>query len=97
MLFLLCLYSYHYAAAGAQRIAMRQGSVEMQFLAGNHLGSTETVFSAAGTISASMRYNPFAGTRYTSAGSRVRTKIQNSRRSAKSGGSYSTLAGRLIF
>ena len=52
---------YYYA--GSQRVAMRKGS-ELNFLLGDHLGSTSLTTDASGNVISEMRYTPWGEVRY---------------------------------
>jgi RHS repeat-associated protein len=55
---------YYYA--GASRVAMRTGSSTINYLLGDHLGSTAITANSSGVKSAEVRYNPWGTERYTS-------------------------------
>jgi RHS repeat-associated protein len=55
---------YYYA--GSTRVAMRTGSSTINYLLGDHLGSTAITTNSSGVKSAEMRYYPWGTTRYTS-------------------------------
>ena len=52
---------YYYA--GAQRVAMRQGTGSINFLLGDHLGSTSKTADASGALLGQVLYYPFGDTR----------------------------------
>lgn len=54
-----------YYFAGAQRIAMRSGGT-LNFLLGDHLGSTSLTTSATGTVISELRYKAWGEVRYAS-------------------------------
>jgi RHS repeat-associated protein len=54
--------TYYYA--GGTRIAMRQGSI-VNYLLGDHLGSTAITANSSGGFSSELRYKPWGETRYT--------------------------------
>ena len=58
------MVKYYYA--GATRVAMQTGSGTINFLLGDHLGSTAITTTNTGTKSAEIRYYPWGTTRYTS-------------------------------
>jgi RHS repeat-associated protein len=55
---------YYYA--GPTRVAMRTGSSTINYLLGDHLGSTAITTNSSGVKSAEIRYYPWGTTRYTS-------------------------------
>ena len=55
---------YYYA--GSTRVAMRTGSSTLNYLMGDHLGSTATTTDSSGVKSAEVRYYPWGTERYTS-------------------------------
>ncbi len=55
---------YYYA--GSTRVAMRTGSSTLNYLLGDHLGSTATTANSCGTRTAEIRYYPWVTERYTS-------------------------------
>ena len=55
---------YYYA--GGTRVAMRTGSSTINYLLGDHLGSTAITTNSSGVKSAEIRYYPWGTTRYTS-------------------------------
>ena len=58
------MVKYYYA--GATRVAMRTGSSTLNYLLGDHLGSTAITADASGNKVAEMRYMPWGETRYAS-------------------------------
>jgi len=54
-----------YYFAGAQRIALRAGGT-LNYLLGDHLGSTSLTTSATGTVISELRYKAWGEVRYTS-------------------------------
>jgi RHS repeat-associated protein len=56
------LVKYYYA--GAQRIAMAEGST-VSYLLGDHLGSTSLTINSSGLRVAELRYKPWGEIRYT--------------------------------
>ena len=55
---------YYYA--GSQRVAMRTGSSTLNFILGDHLGSSSVTTSSTGTSPKYQLYKPFGEVRYTS-------------------------------
>jgi RHS repeat-associated protein len=55
-----------YYFAGAQRVAMRQGSNSPQWIFSDHLGSTSKIASTTGTVAFTTLYKAWGETRYTS-------------------------------
>ena len=55
---------YYYA--DSMRVAMRTGSSTVNYLLGDHLGSTAITTNSSGVKSAEIRYYPWGTTRYTS-------------------------------
>jgi RHS repeat-associated protein len=59
-----------YYFAGASRIAVRKYTIPvsstLEFILGDHLGSTSLTTDSAGTVTAEMRYTPWGEVRYTS-------------------------------
>jgi RHS repeat-associated protein len=57
---------YYYAAG--QRVAMRTGTTNsvLNYLLGDHLGSTSLTVNTSGVETAELRYYPWGGVRYTS-------------------------------
>ncbi len=58
------MVEYYYA--GSTRVAMRTGSSTLNFLLGDHLGSTAITTDSLGANPAEIRYMPWGTTRYTS-------------------------------
>ncbi len=56
--------SYYYA--GSTRVAMRTGSSKLNYLLGDHLGSTAITTDSSGANPAEIRYYPWGKDRYTS-------------------------------
>jgi RHS repeat-associated protein len=54
--------TYYYA--GGQRVAMRSESSTLNFLLGDHLGSTSLTTDSSGGRTAELRYYPWGGSRY---------------------------------
>jgi hypothetical protein len=52
--------------AGGTRVAVRTGSSTLNFLLGDHLGSTALTTDSSGAKTAEVRYMPWGTTRYTS-------------------------------
>ena len=54
---------YYYA--GGQRVAIRNGSSTVNYLFGDHLGSTSITADSSGARAAELMYKPFGENRYT--------------------------------
>jgi hypothetical protein len=82
---------YYYA--GATRVVMRTGTSTINYLLGDHLGSTAITANSSGVKSAEIRYYPWGTERYTSGTTPTTFKYTGQRAESGLGPYFTTLAG----